>query len=84
MDRICTPLGKRVSTIVNYDNFTIGPDLIEPWTEMVERVVRLYYNSVTRYTTSAFLRMKLGDALKGRDVAPHIYESAEEARAALP
>jgi len=27
--------------------------------------------------------MKLGDALKNRDVAPHIYESGDEARAAL-
>jgi hypothetical protein len=27
--------------------------------------------------------MKLGDALKKRDVAPHIYESGEEARQAL-
>jgi hypothetical protein len=27
--------------------------------------------------------MKLGDALQQRDVAPHIYESREEARQAL-
>jgi hypothetical protein len=27
--------------------------------------------------------MKLGDALKKRDGAPHIYESGEEARQAL-
>ena len=38
------------------------------------------YSSVTRYTTSTFLHMKLGDALRQRDVAPHIYESPEEAR----
>ena len=37
-------------------------------------------SGVTRYTTSAFLRMKLGDALLKRRVAPHIYESREEAR----
>jgi propionate CoA-transferase len=35
---------------------------------------------VTRYTTSGFLRMKLGDALARRGVAPHIYESGDEAR----
>jgi propionate CoA-transferase len=39
-----------------------------------------YYWGVTRYSTSAFLRVKLGDALTSRGVAPHIYESAEEAR----
>jgi propionate CoA-transferase len=37
----------------------------------------------SRYTTSSFLRAKLGDALKQRAVAPHIYESAEEATAHL-
>jgi propionate CoA-transferase len=30
-----------------------------------------------------FLRVKLGDALERRAVAPHIYESAEEARVHL-
>ena len=39
-----------------------------------------YYWGVTRYSTSGFLRVKLGDALRERGVAPHIYESAEEAR----
>ena len=38
-----------------------------------------HYTRVTRYTTSNFLRMKLGDALQQRGVAPHIYESAQEA-----
>jgi propionate CoA-transferase len=34
---------------------------------------------VTRYTTSGFLRAKLGAALSQRGVSPHIYESTEEA-----
>jgi acyl CoA:acetate/3-ketoacid CoA transferase len=38
---------------------------------------------VTRYTTSTFLRMKLGDELQRRDMAPHIFQSKEEARQAL-
>jgi propionate CoA-transferase len=42
-----------------------------------------YFNRVSRYTTSAFLRMKLGDALERRGLPPHIYESAEEAHAFL-
>ena len=42
-----------------------------------------YYVDVTRYTTSGFLRMRLGDALAGRGLAPHIYVSAEEALAHL-
>ena len=73
------PLGKKVYGIVNYDNFVIGPDLIDAWTEMVKDVVERYYWGVTRYTTSNFLRLKLGNALSERGLAPHIYESAEEA-----
>ncbi|HET6461574.1 MAG TPA: hypothetical protein VFG29_12415 [Syntrophales bacterium] len=33
----------------------------------------------SRYTTSTFLRMKLGDELAKREVAPHLYESKDEA-----
>ena len=69
--------------IVNYDNFSISPDVLDPYVDMVKRLVDRHYSGATRYTTSGFLRMKLGDALAGRDVAPHIYESAEEARAHL-
>jgi propionate CoA-transferase len=83
VERIVSPLGKKVYTIVNYDNFTIMPDIVEEYTDMVKHLVDHYYSGVTRYTTSAFLRVKLGDALQKRDVAPHIYESSAEAQQAL-
>jgi propionate CoA-transferase len=50
---------------------------------MVKYVVNKYYTGVTRYTTSTFLRMKLGDALQKRGVKPHTYESSAEAQEAL-
>ncbi|HYE51763.1 MAG TPA: hypothetical protein VEB20_19370, partial [Azospirillaceae bacterium] len=62
-----------------YDNFVILPDVLDAYTDMVKDVVGRHYSGVTRYTTSAFLHMKLGDALSRRDVAPHIFESREEA-----
>jgi propionate CoA-transferase len=74
VERICKPLSKKVQTIVNYDNFSIVPELIEPYTAMVEYVVNNYYYQVTRYTTTAFMRVKLGDLLAQRAVAPHIFE----------
>jgi propionate CoA-transferase len=77
------PLGKKVFTIVNYDNFTIAPELVDPYTDMVKKLSEDCYIGVTRYTTSTFLRMKLGDALARRNVAPHIYESNIEAHGAL-
>ncbi len=79
VDRKLGPLGRKVYAIVNYDNFLIPPELVNAWTEMVKGVVERYYWGVTRYTTSNFLRMKLGNALAERGLAPHIYESAEEA-----
>ena len=83
VERILQPLGKRVYTIVNYDHFTIFPDILDEYTDMVKGLVEKLYTGVTRYTTSTFLRMKLGDALKKRDVAPHIFESSAEAQKAL-
>jgi propionate CoA-transferase len=50
---------------------------------MVRGLVDRFYSGVTRYTTSSFLRAKLGDALKQRAMAPHIFETAEEASAHL-
>ncbi len=57
--------------------------MLDEYTDMVKYLVDNYYTGVSRYTTSTFLRMKLGDALKKRDVAPYIFESSEEAKKAL-
>jgi propionate CoA-transferase len=83
VEKILSPLGKKVYTIVNYDNFNILPEIVDEYTEMVKEVVEKFYVEVTRYTTSTFLRMKLGDALKSRDLAPHIYEDGQKAKEAL-
>ncbi|HYY27718.1 MAG TPA: CoA-transferase, partial [Chthoniobacterales bacterium] len=77
------PLGKRVYAIVNYDNFTIETELLDAYSAMVRGLMDKYYAGVTRYTTSGFLRMKLGGALEKRGVAPHIYESSAEAEHSL-
>ena len=74
------PLGKRVYAIVNYDNFSIPPDLLDEYSAMVRSLTDRYYLGVSRYTTSGFLRIKLGEAFEGRGVAPHIFESADEAK----
>jgi propionate CoA-transferase len=76
-------LGKRVFAIENYDNFTIQPDVLDAYSEMVQGLTQRFYSGVTRYTTSSFLRAKLGDALEQRAVAPGIYDSPEEAHAHL-
>jgi len=56
--------------------------LVDEYTDMVKYVMQ-FYETTTRYTTSTFLRMKLGDELAKRAVAPHIYETRESAMRAL-
>jgi propionate CoA-transferase len=51
--------GKRVDVVVNYDHFTIRPELVDAYTAMVDRVTRLYYGRVTRYAASGFLKARL-------------------------
>lgn len=80
VEQTLSPLHCKVYVIVNYERFTINPDVLAEYSAAVSDLVDRFYLGVTRYTTSSFLRAKLGDALKQRSVAPHIYESAEEAR----
>jgi propionate CoA-transferase len=74
------PLGHRVYAIVNYDNFSISPELLDEYSAMVRSLTDRFYSGVSRYTTSGFLRIKLGEALQNRGVAPHIFESADQAK----
>jgi propionate CoA-transferase len=76
-------LGHKVFAIVNYENFSLAPEVIGAYSDMVRDLMQRFYLDVTRYTTSAFLRRKLGQALNQRGVAPHIFESADEAHLQL-
>lgn len=77
------PLGRKVFAVVNYDHFHLDAEVEDAWAEMVGELVDRYYLNVTRYSTSGFLRAKLGPALAARGVAPHVYETAAQARAHL-
>jgi propionate CoA-transferase len=70
IENLLKPLGKKVTAIGNYDEFFIDPDLIDAYTEMQTYLTENYFTRVSRYTTSAFLRMKLGDALEKRGLPP--------------
>jgi propionate CoA-transferase len=83
VDAKLAPLGRKVYGIVNYDRFTIAPELIEQYIDMVKGLVERHYLDVSRYTSSAFLRMKLGEALAKNQVASEVYASAGEAAAKL-
>ena len=81
---ICEPLGKKVYAIVNYDGFVLDREVEDAYVDMIQDVVAQYYEGVTRFTTSAFMRAKLGDALSRRNLSAYIFETEEEARAELP
>jgi propionate CoA-transferase len=76
-------VGHRVRAIVNYDRFTIPPELVDDYIDMVKGIVDQHYHSVTRYTTNVFLRMQLADALERHNSAARIFDSIDEARASL-
>ena len=80
---ICEPLGKRVHTVVNYEGFVLDSDVEERFVEMASEAVQTWYLGVTRFTTSAFMRAKLGEALSRRKLAPYIFETEAEARSHL-
>ena len=83
VERHLEPLGRKVYAVVNYDHFTLDPEIEDAWAATVRELVDRYYLDVVRYSTSGFLRAKLGPALAARGVAPHIFESSGAAQASL-
>ena len=81
VERTCAPLGHRVDAIVNYDGFRLEDDIAGDYAAMVEDLENRFYGRVTRYSGSAFMRLKLGKTLKSD--APHIYETRQAAKAFL-
>jgi propionate CoA-transferase len=73
-------IGRKVAAIINYDSFRLDDQATDAYADLVRYLVERYYTKTTRYTTSAFMRMKLGQALAERGVAPHIFETADEAK----
>jgi propionate CoA-transferase len=75
----CHAIGRKVRLVVNYDDFRIDAAVADTYAAMVRYMETHYYTTASRYTTSAFLRLKLGEALARRRVAPHIFETRQEA-----
>lgn len=78
--QLIDPLGRKVFAIVNYDNFSIELRLVDDYTKMVEYLMDHYFLGATRYTTSTFGRVKLGEALEGRRGATSPRERAGRAQ----
>jgi propionate CoA-transferase len=79
VERRCRQIGKAVALIANYDGFYLDPIVSDTYFSTIAYLEKRYYSSASRYTTSAFMRLKLGEALAERHVAPHIFETQSEA-----
>lgn len=79
----CVAAGRRVNSVINFDGCRIAEDLYDDYAEMIEYMTEDHYLTTTRYTTSAFMRLKMQEALRKRGLAPHIFERKEEADAFL-
>ena len=81
LDKFFMGLGQKVNAIANYDGISIAPRLSANFANMLSQLEYDYFLTSTSYTTSAFLRQKLGEDLKQRSIRPHIFETQEEAAA---
>ena len=80
VSEICEPLGHKINAVVNYEGFHLDREIEDAYSEMVKDVVEKFYRGVTRFTTSAFMRAKLGETLAKRGLAPYIFETENDAK----
>jgi propionate CoA-transferase len=71
-------LGRKVEAVIDYDGWSIDPEVAEAWFDMARDVQERFYSKASRYTTSAFMRLKLGDALQRREIAPHVFRDRRD------
>jgi len=81
MESRCKAIGRKVALVANYDGFYLDPLVSDAYFSMITYMQNRYYSSASRYTTSAFMRLKLGAALAERNLAPHVFETWTEAQA---
>ena len=79
----CQKVGKRVNSVVNHDGAHIAEALYDDYAEMIEYLSQHYYLTTTRYSTSAFARMKMKEAMAKRGLQPHVFERREAAETFL-
>ena len=77
VDTLLGRLAGRVKAVVNYDRFRLDEAAVGAYADGVQYVQDTYYldGEVTRHTTNAFMRLKLGKELAKRDIHSIIAES---------
>ncbi len=80
-EALCRRIGHKVALTVNYDGFRLYDTLSDASFEKVSELQARYFGTAERYTTSAFMRMKLGAGLAAPQAAAHVFEARGEAAA---
>ncbi|MCP3870387.1 MAG: acyl CoA:acetate/3-ketoacid CoA transferase [Gammaproteobacteria bacterium] len=83
LEEKCLAIGKRVGVFINYDSFRINENIVDYYADMERYMLKHHYTTITRYSTSAFMRMKLDQAFSKRNIATHVFERKDEAQAFL-
>ncbi|MEM9318388.1 MAG: CoA-transferase [Pseudomonadota bacterium] len=79
VEDLCEPLGTRVDAIANYDQTQIYPEIEDEYARVIQSLEERFYATVTRYSASAFMRVKLGKVFAESKNA-HIFETEHAAR----
>jgi len=86
IERICAmvaerlaPLGRKVPAVINYDNFSIVPELLDNYVAAVNGLAERYYSKVTRYAHSTFMRASLGRAFRRIEKDAALFANSAEA-----
>lgn len=77
----CACTSGRVDVIANYDGFVLDEALESEWAAMVAGLQKRFYGTVSRYSGSAFMRMKLSNTFP--DGRAHIFQTSDTARSFL-
>jgi propionate CoA-transferase len=76
VDSLLAPIGKKVYSVVNYDKFTVDPEVEDDYFDLVHYVQETYYLGVRRYTSDAFQRLRLEHELERHHVEPSLHGEA--------
>jgi len=79
LEAFCDGIAHKVSLIVNYDGFRLDDPVADTYFAMVRRLQLKYYSSATRFSASAFMRVKLGAAFCEVDAESHVCETHAQA-----
>lgn len=79
LTELCTSVGKKVNTIVNYNAFKVSDPLFNEYLAMGKSIIEKYYRKSARYSANAEARVRFTDEFQSRKLPPNMFATEEEA-----